>query len=360
MRYPEFLNENGRVGFIAPSFGCTTEPYRTLFEQAIKFFNDRGYQTVLGPNCYKEDGVGKSTSPEACGAEINDFFGHDKCDIIISCGGGELMCEDLPYVDFDTLMHAKPKWYMGFSDNTNLIFLLNTICDTAAIYGPNAPKFGTNPMHKCVTDSFEVLTGKRKSVSNYDGWYLEDVYPIEEAADERTDSFDEEMEKSYVEKSYTIVPYEQTICYGQNSCDEVSFKGRLIGGCMDCLVNLCGTTFDRVSDFLEKYKEDGIIWYLEACDLNVMGIRRALWQMENAGWFKYITGFIIGRPMHIDDTFGDFDRIEAVRGILGKYNVPIVMDIDLGHLFPMMPIVSGAVANVKASGNEINIGYDFV
>lgn len=359
MRYPGFLQEKGRIGLIAPSFGCTTEPYMTYFEEALKKFKESGYDTVLGPNCYKEDGIGKSTTPEACGEEINDFFCNDKSDVIISCGGGELMCEDLPYVDFEKIKDAKAKWYMGFSDNTNLTFLLNTLCDTASIYGPNAPKFGQEPVHQCVTDAWNILTGKKLTVGNYDGWYIE-VNENEEANEDRTDSFDEVLEAKFVEKTYDIVPYEQHVYEGSDKTEQVSFTGRLTGGCMDCLANLIGTEFDKVKDFSEKYKEDGIIWFLEACDLNVMSIRRALWQMENAGWFKYVKGFIIGRPMHFDDTFGDFDHIEAVRGILGKYKVPIVMDIDLGHLFPMMPVVSGSVAEINAKGNEISIEYKLI
>ena len=29
MRYPLFLQDEGTIGFVAPSFGCATEPYRT-------------------------------------------------------------------------------------------------------------------------------------------------------------------------------------------------------------------------------------------------------------------------------------------------------------------------------------------
>ena len=65
---------------------------------------------------------------------------------------------------------------------------------------------------------------------------------------------------------------------------------------MDCLVNLLGTEFDKVQEFTEKYQDDGIIWFLESCDLNVMSIRRAVWQMKHAGWFSHVKGFLIGRP----------------------------------------------------------------
>lgn len=359
MRYPDFLEKNGKIGFIAPSFGCTTQPYKTLFENAISYFEQKGYRCVLGQNCYKDDGIGKSTLAEKCAEEINDFFINDRSDCIISCGGGELMCEDLPFVDFDKIRAAKPKWFMGYSDNTNLTFLLNTLCDTASVYGPNAPKFGMEQLHKSLTDAFDILCGNRQAVHNYDGWFLEEESDETEDAD-RTDSFDEQLEEVYVEKKYTIVPYQQTVYNGDSPSGEVSFRGRLVGGCMDCLTTLIGTSFDKVCEYNERYAQDGIIWFMEACDLNVMSIRRSLWQMENAGWFKHVKGFIIGRPMHYDDTFGDFNHIDAVVGILSKYKVPIVMDIDLGHLFPAMPIISGAVATIDAEGNTIKIDYELI
>ena len=61
---------------------------------------------------------------------------------------------------------------------------------------------------------------------------------------------------------------------------------------MDCLINLLGTSFDHVREFNERYRDDGIIWFLEACDLNVMGMRRAMWQMKNAGWFSNVKAFL--------------------------------------------------------------------
>lgn len=383
MRYPEFLKENGIIGFIAPSFGCTTEPYRELFEKAIKTFEDLSYRTVLGPNCYADNGIGISNTPDKCGEEVNDFFINDRSDVIISCGGGELMCEDLPYIDFAAIAESKAKWYMGYSDNTNLTFLLNTLCDTASIYGPNAPKFGSLPWHESVTDSLEILKGNKKTVRNYREWFLdyrEEDLDIEQEKDEIPESdeneeyelnetilSDKELEirerRNYPkvlinEKPYLVMPYKQNLFVGDSQAQEINMEGRMIGGCLDCLVNLVGTRFDKVRDFNEKYKEDGIIWFLESCDLNVFDMRRALWHMENAGWFEHVRGFVIGRPLKYDDGFGDYNRIEAVRGILGKLNVPIVMDTDLGHLFPSMPVISGSIANIHAVDNNIEIKYD--
>ena len=368
MRYPEFLKEKGTVGFIAPSFGCVQEPYGSLFDKTIEKFEAKGYKTSVGPNCRIEVGIGKSNTPEECAKELNDYFINDKSDIIISCGGGETMCEDLPFTDFAGIGEAKPKWFIGYSDNTNLTFTLNTLCDTASVYGPCAATFSEDEAF--VRDSCDILTGRKLKVHNYDKWYLEPALcGIDIYEDDKFLEIGEEGEyglglspqklpvKIINDKICLEMPYKQRIFNGERDADEADFSGRLIGGCLDCLCNLVGTGFDKVRDFNKRYASDGIVWFIESCELGAMSIRRALWQLENAGWFENVKGFIIGRPMMYNDSFNGFDRFEAIRGALGKYNVPIVMDIDLGHLSPAMPIISGAIGNVKARGNEIEIEY---
>ena len=145
MRYPKFLKENGTIGFVAPSFGCYIEPYRTAFGSAQEKFKKLGHNLELGPNCYEGCGIGISNTPEACGKELTEYYCSEQNDVLISCGGGELMCEILDYVDFDAVKQAEPKWFMGFSDNTNMTFLMATMCDTAAIYAPCAATYGMEP-----------------------------------------------------------------------------------------------------------------------------------------------------------------------------------------------------------------------
>lgn len=337
MRYPSFLPEGGRIGFIAPSFGCTTEPYRSCFEKSLRLFRSMGYETVTGPNCFRDDGIGKSSTPENCAAEINEFFLQDRCDVIISCGGGETMCEDLPLVDFEAISHAPPKWYMGYSDNTNLTFTLPILCDTAAIYGPCASAFAMKPLHRSLTDAMDLLAGKAREFTSYEGWEMTST----------------RSEETPFEPYNITEPTIMRVIDGQKQ--ETTFAGRLIGGCLDCLTTLVGTRFDRVKDFAGKYREDGLIWFLESCDLTPMGMRRALWQMENAGWFEHVRGFLIGRPLHFQEEVLGMDRINAVTGILSKYKVPVVLDVDLGHLPPMMPLISGALAEVSARPEKLAV-----
>lgn len=136
---------------------------------------------------------------------------------------------------------------------------------------------------------------------------------------------------------------------------DAAFSGRLIGGCMDCLVNLTGTRYDRVADFCQQYQQDGIIWFLEACDLNVFAMRRAIWQMQQAGWFAHVKGFLIGRPALYDQPAMGLDQYHAIYDLLARHQVPVIQDVDLGHLPPMMPLICGSYAQVECKGNDISI-----
>ena len=49
----------------------------------------------------------------------------------------------------------------------------------------------------------------------------------------------------------------------------------------------------------------------------------------------------------------------AVMGVIGKYNVPVIMDADIGHLPPSMPVVSGSYAKVNVKADDITIEYQF-
>lgn len=335
MRYPEFLKENGTIGFVAPSFGCNIEPYRTAFDHALKTFQQMGYQVALGPNCYEGSGIGISSTPESCGRELTEYYCSKENDILISCGGGELMCEDLDFLEFDKIRQAPPKWYMGYSDNTNFTFLLTTLCDTASIYGPCAAAFGMKPWHPAIRDAWEVLRGNKQKICGYDLWEKESLKDEEHP-----------LEPYHVTEPRILKTFPQP---------EAEMSGRLLGGCLDILVNLLGTKYDRVKEFTENYKEDGIIWFMEACDLNVMSIRRALWQMEHAGWFQHVKGFLIGRPLCHGEELMGLDQYEAVTGILKKYEVSVVMDVDLGHIAPMMPLICGSYARIKVKENDISV-----
>ena len=380
MRYPKPLQPGGTIGFIAPSFGCAIEPYKTRFDNALRLFREMGYKTYLGPNCYESSGIGISNTPEKCGEELTDVMttgvsrydseSGEKADAIITCGGGELMCEVVPYIDFEKIASSEPKWYMGYSDNTNYTFLSTILADTAAIYGPCAPAFGREPWHESITDALKLLTGEKTEFTSYDLWEKNEISAEEEAkiallpynVTEPAKYFyylPQEEGKAYSGKLLSGDELTSDNSVSEDMRNGINITGRLLGGCVDILTLHVGTKTDKVAEFLEKYKDDGFIWFLECCDLDPLSMRRAFWQMREAGWFKYVKGFMIGRPLHFGEEALGVDQYNAVTDILGDLGAPIIMDLDIGHVPPMLPIVSGSLAEVKASGNKINMKYIF-
>ena len=340
MKYPEFLKPGGCIGFVAPSFGAFSEPYHTCFNRSLEIFKDMGYKTVLGLNVYKGDGIGISTNPKDCGRELTDAYISKESDILISVGGGELMCETMSHVDLEEMKKADPKWYMGYSDNTNFSFLQATVLATVSLYGPCASDFSMEPWHESLHDHMDLLTGKKLSFHGYDRFEKEGIRDAENP----------------------FAPYnvtEKTALQFVN-WDKKPFSGRFVGGCLDILANLCGTRFDHVKEFNEKYQDNGIIFFLEACDLNVFSIRRALWELKEAGWFTSAKAFLIGRPLFAyDEDLMGLDRRSAVMGILDELKVPVILDADIGHLPPMIPMINGGYGTVSVyQDNNIRIDYE--
>ncbi len=349
MRYPKDLAKGGCIGFPAPSFGCAIEPYYSAFQNSLQKWEKLGYRVMPGPNAFVGEGIGISNTPGKCAEEFMQMYLSQENDVLISCGGGELMCEILEYVDFKKLAQTDPKWFMGYSDNTNLTYLLATLCDTASIYGPCAAAYGMEPWHPAIQDAYELITGKKRMMRGYDLWEKESLKDEEQP-----------LLPYNVTEPRKLKLYNGSLFFekAEEYNEIIEMQGRLLGGCVDCLVNILGTQYDKTTKFAERYAEDGIIWFLEACDLNNFSTRRAMWQMEHADWFKHVKGFLIGRPRNGESIMG-LDAYRAVLPMIEKYHVPVIFDLDIGHLAPMMPLVVGSVAKVSVLGNDIEITMEY-
>ena len=132
---------------------------------------------------------------------------------------------------------------------------------------------------------------------------------------------------------------------------EVTMKGRMIGGCFDVLLNLVGTKYDLVKGFVDKYKEDGILWYLESFSLDVDSITRGLWQLREAGWFSHCTGFVFGRPC-MYQSYNGFTYEEGVMSVLSEMNIPVIFDADIGHKPPSLTIINGSIGTLHVKDGK--------
>ena len=341
IKIPPYIKPGNTIGIVAPSFGATTEPYTSRFNEAVRLFKERGYKLKIGATCHKSDGLGISTNPKDAAKELTDFYLDTSIDAIISCGGGELMCETMSYVDFDAIKQAKSKWFMGYSHNTNFILPLVTKCNTAAIYGHCITGFG-KPWERCETDTIALLEGKTDTVCGYERF---------QSPDKGTEAKQENPLSAYI-----LDQKKKLVCSPTDASNNIHAEGILIGGCLDVLANLTGTQFDGVKDFNKNI--DGTLWVLEACDLSPMDIRRAVWHLDECGWFEKVKAFIIGRPLAAwQQEMMGVDQYNAVTDILSKYNVPIIMDADVGHIAPSIPLIMGSPAQIKVKDGNLEVNF---
>ena len=332
MKYPEFLKEKGTIGLVAPSFGIYGTPYRDKYDMAIKKFEELGY--TMKPVEHVFDFI---HSANISTKELEEFYVSDDNDLLISVAGGELMVEIQGLLNHDTLKNAKPKWFMGYSDNTNFCFPLTTISDVASIYGINITDFGAYRWDDAIMDTYALLKGEKLKFYAYS----------------KCQRVDMKYEKPLASYNYDT----DTKWINALGGESVDIRGRIIGGCLDCLDTICGTPYDNMRAFCEKYKDDGILFYFEACDLSPMGVRRTLWKLKECEWFNHIKGFIIGRANNPEPAF-DYTHTDIAVDMLKEYNVPIITEFDTGHVPPMIPIINGAIAHVISNSNEQSIEYE--
>jgi muramoyltetrapeptide carboxypeptidase LdcA involved in peptidoglycan recycling len=243
--------------------------------------------------------------------------------------------EMLEYVDFEKIK-ANPKWVQGYSDNTGLVFPIMTKCDVASVYGCNFGDFGMEPWQNTVSNALGVLEGNVRSQKSFD-YYESDRHEYETG-----------FEGYYKDKE---------VCWINGRGEEkIEMSGRLIGGCLDVICFLIGTKYDGTEEFIHKYKDDGIIWFLESFDFSDTTLITHLWQMKQMGYFKHVNGFVFGRPL-MYNTWIEQPYNEAVMSILGDLDVPIIFDADIGHKGPQFSMINGAIAKVSSANGKGVIQY---
>ena len=130
-------------------------------------------------------------------------------------------------------------------------------------------------------------------------------------------------------------------------------EGRLIGGCIDTLSTIVGTPYGDVPALVQQHRDEGVIVFLENCELQPGQLTRALTQMRYAGWFEGVRAVLFGRSSAKDTPSPVFE--DVVRRVLGDVTHPIVLDGDVGHLPPQWTLIEGARATLDVDGDGATI-----
>ena len=331
MNYPEKLKIGDTIGICAPSAGIVKPEKIEKLDLAKSALEKMGFKVIETASVRKEEN-GRSASAEIRAKEFMELLENKEVKLIIFATGGDFLCEILDYLDFDKIRTLKPKWLQGYSDITGIGYLFNTILDIPTMYCQSIKDYAMEPLHRSLTDSLELEKGNEVVQESFD--MFEKEWDLDNTDPKATYNLTEKVEWKNV--------------FGEN---KIVMQGRSVGGCLDCIKNYIGTKYDKVVDYIERHKEDGIIWFLEAFETNTAELQRTLWQMKSAGYFKYCNGIIFGRPLFIredyETTFND-----AVKIVLKDLNIPVICDADIGHVSPQMAIVNGAILKITSENSK--------
>ena len=322
MKYPEFIQKGGTIGICAPSAGVGRK--MNDFDRSVSYLKGLGYSIKESESVRVNDP--RSTDAANRGKELNELFEDDSVDCIMCAAGGDFLDEMIPYADFE-LMKQNPKWLYGMSDPTGLLFPYTCMCDVATIYGSNAGSFDVEPLP-------EYLKVHSTFLSNPN--FVQHSYPYH-VSDPFADTFDM-SEKTEL---------------GSN-VNEFHVQGRCIGGCIDVLKDLIGTKFDYTEQFLNKYKEDGIIWYFDNFCLSAECLYRTFLQFRYAGWFNHTKAILVSRTA-IPSSETGMSYEEAIERAF--WDIPVLYNADFGHVPPSMAMINGAIMNLDFEENEYKISF---
>lgn len=290
--FPQSLKKGDKIALISPA-GAVEE---SQLEKGIKLIESNGYEPVLGKHLYTKYSNGyhyAGTEKERI-SEMNWAFNNEEIGAIWASRGGYGCQHLLRHVQLSKFK-KKPKWYIGYSDNTVVqSFLLKN--NFASIHGQTIKTSSFGVTDESYDLIFDILKGKKPT--------------------------------------YSIA---------QNELNKVgTAAGTLVGGNLALIYALLGTTYSF--NFKDK------ILFIEDIGENFYALDRMLISLDLAGVFRNIKGLIIGGMTNMGDEKDNksyeesFDQFayKIISERVSKYDFPVAFGFPNGHIHDNRPLMIGA------------------
>ena len=347
IRYPKPLSDGDRIVVTAPSSGVEA-PLHPRLELALAHLRAQGFVVEEGSCLRREVRSASAPAPQRA-AELMQHLMRDDVAAIIPPWGGELAIELLDLLDWPALAKARPKWLLGYSDTSTWMLPITLRLGWATAHGPCLMDLVAGQSDPLTRQAMQVLatpTGGSVQQHASSHWQLKwtDFALVPDTTYQLT---------------------EATRWRSLNGANDVAFAGRLVGGCLDTLMHLAGTSHGDVARFMAAHRQTGTVLYLENAGLSPTDWVRALHRLRWSGWLdtaQGLAGVMIGRSLAPDTTQASQLRYEeALMSTLGALDCPVVVDMDIGHRPPQLVLINGALAHVSlqpSGGGQVR--QDFV
>lgn len=276
-----------------------------------------------------------SAPAEKRAAELMEMLLDPRIRAVVPPWGGATAIDLMPYLDFGALALSEPTWFVGYSDISTLLTPITLQAGMATLHGSN------------------LLDTPYRVPESLMSWI--DIVSLPEGASFRqwsprvhrlNDWDDWENRPEVVDQTWNGRGGWERLDKG---LDDVMATGRMIGGCIETMVNLAGTRY-LDTESLRRSARDSLIVYVEASSVEATTICRQLHGMRLAGFFDGAQAILVGRTGAPDSPA--LTQNEAVLDPLGMLGVPIIGNVECGHVPPQLPIVNGSQGHLVFNASE--------
>lgn len=321
MIIPEKLKAGDTVRVIAPShsFSIISKENREI---AKRRFDEMGLRVEFGKHVEETD-IFTSSSIESRLEDLHDAFADTKVKAVLPVIGGFNCNQLLSGIDWQ-LIENNPKIFGGYSDTTAL---QNAIYAKTGLVTYSSPAYSTFSQKKYFD---YTLTYFKKCL--FEDTPI-DIEPSKQWSDDR---WWEDQEDREVENNNGPVVIQEGEC-----------EGAIIGANLCTLNLLQGTEYMPSLENSVLFLEDDLEATPHHLDRDLQSL---LHQKDAAG----IQGIVLGRFQNESKITEDHLR-EIIARKQELKGIPVVVNADFGHTYPMFTFPIGGYAKILAYSNNIKI-----
>ena len=327
LQFPRPLSPGDRIGVTSPSAGVGPGAQPRI-DFAIGWLRERGFEVVVGECMAADRWV--SAPKEERAAELTSMLLDPSIRAVVPPWGGAGTALDLlDQLDYDAIAAAEPTWVVGYSDSTSWMVPLTLCAGLPTLHGDNladTPYAAPSGLAHWLDLAESTAPVVQRDSGLVATWRR----------------FDEDAEAT----AWKVVGEGRWQLHG---ADVLDVSGTLIGGCTEIMAGIAGPPYGDVRAFGEEHGP--LVVYLEACEDDAFSICRNVHHLRYAGWFDHAAAVLVGRtdaPPGTED--GGLSQRDAVLDGLGGLDVPVVFDLEIGHVPPHLPLLNGATARVVVDG----------
>ncbi len=298
------LNQGDEIRVIAPSRSLAIVRDE-VFNKALRYLEQQGFHVTFSKHSRETDDY-NSSSIQSRVEDIHEAFLDNNVKAILTAIGGFNVNQILEHIDYE-IIRQQPKILCGYSDITALLSAIYAKTGLITYHGAHFSTFGFEIEPEYTQKAFFNCVMKEDSLT---------------------------LKPSQNTKEYTVIQ--------QGACE-----GTIIGG------NLCTLNLLQGTQFIPQ--ADDIVLFLE--DDNIMGdyfiyeFDRNFQSLLQAYGTERIKGVVFGR---FDDSC--HMNADVVRRIIADKlpkDIPVMFDVDFGHVFPMITFPIGGRVRIEAITNPL-------